>query len=29
MKSIEDFEKTIGYSFKDKKLLKIALTQLL
>ena len=26
MKSIEDFEKTIGYSFKDKKLLKIALT---
>ena len=26
MKSIEEFEKTIGYSFKDKKLLKIALT---
>ena len=26
MKSIEDFEKTIGYSFRDKKLLKIALT---
>ena len=26
MKSIEDFEKTIGYRFKDKKLLKIALT---
>ena len=26
MKSIEDFEKTIGYSFKEKKLLKIALT---
>ena len=26
MKNIEDFEKTIGYNFKDKKLLKIALT---
>ena len=24
MKSLEDFEKTIGYSFKAKKLLKIA-----